>query len=119
MTVKYTIDEAAFRAEVLNSPAMVAHCRAIAENAHAIADATAPFDANDPDGIHYRDQFEVSSGTNGGIHNDRAFGRLENNDVSYDRNGTPFSVAAAVEFGTARTSAHHTIRNAMNAAAGQ
>ena len=118
MAAEYHLDYAAFGEHVLNASWMEARMRSVAEEGHAIADATAPFDADDPDGVHYRDQFEVSSGKHGGIHGDRAWARLENNDVTYDRNGKPFSVAHAVEFGNVNTPAHHTVFKAMRAAAG-
>lgn len=114
MAVRYNLDYAAFGEHVLNSAWMEAHMHGIADAAKGIAEATAPFDPADPDGQHYKERFSVSSGTHGGIHHDRAYGRLENDDTTPDG----FSVAAAVEFGNSNTPAHHTIWKAMQAAAG-
>jgi hypothetical protein len=111
----YKLNRAAFREELLNADWMVAHMAGIAERAREIAVETAPFDPADPDGQHYKERFTVSSGKQGGIHHDRAYGRLENDDTTPDG----FNVAAAVEFGNSRTPAHHTVYNAVEAAASE
>lgn len=91
--------------EMLNAPWMVADMHARAERVKVRAEATAPYDRNDPDGIHYRDAFEVESGKHGGVHHDRAYGRVTNTDQA----------ALAVEYGNRNTPRHATLRRALEA----
>lgn len=91
---------------MLNEPFMVADMAARAERVKARAEATAPYDPNDPDHMHYRDAFTVTSGTHGGYRNDRAYGLVSNDDKA----------AVFVEFGARHTPRHATLRNALAAA---
>ena len=99
----------AFGAEVLNASWMVVEMRARIERVAALAQSIAPFDPNDKDGDHYRDHFSVDSGTHGGIHHDRAYGRLTNDHVA----------AMAIEFGSygkyGRIPGHRTLGKALDA----
>ena len=75
---KYRHKYAAFNREVLNASWMEALMLEHAERGKVVAEAIAP-DAT-PFGVGYKYSFEVSSGKHGGIHHDRAYGRLENTD---------------------------------------
>jgi hypothetical protein len=57
----YHHDYAAFDRLVLCAPFMVAEMLKRAEKVKARAELTAPYDAEDPDLVHYRDHFEVSA----------------------------------------------------------
>lgn len=94
MTARYKLDYAAFGRLVLNSPAMEAEMRARAERVQAEFIATAPV-SDQPDDEHrgrYKDSSSVESGTHGGIHHDRAYGRVTVDDEA----------AMSIEYG------HHT-----------
>lgn len=75
--------------EMLRSPAMQVAMHKLAEKVAARAEAIAPFDPDDPDGRHYKDAFEVSSGVRRGLKSERAYGRVTNTD----------SAARYVEYG--------------------
>jgi len=113
----YRHDYKAFGALVLNAPWMEADMRARAERVKALAEAIAPYDPTDRDGEHYRDFFEADSGTHGGIHHDRTYGRVSNTHPA----------ARYIEFGTAEsvddkgrkhgaTPRHRTLGKALDAA---
>jgi hypothetical protein len=117
MTSRYSHDYEAFERLVLNAPFMEVEMRRRAELVKAHAEAHAPYDADDSDGQHYRDAFEVSSGRHGGAKKDRAYGRVTNDDpaavfVEYgrpagvDKNGKPYPAQAR----------HRTLGNALDAA---
>lgn len=91
--------------EMLRSGFLQADMHARAERVAAAAIASAPFDPFDPDGIHYKDAFEVSSGVRR-HKTTRAYGRVSNSDQA----------AVAVEFGNKNTPEHATLRKALNAA---
>lgn len=82
------------------------HARAERVAAAAIADASQYFDPDDPDGIHYSESFEVSSGVKHGK-TSRAYGRVRNTDDE---------TAIANEFGNKNTPERAILRKALNAA---
>lgn len=91
--------------EMLRSAEMQAAMhRIVAEKMLPFAQSIAPFDADDPDGQHYRDAFEVSSGVRHGK-TSRAYGRLTNTDKA----------AVFVEFGTKNNPRHRTLGRALDA----
>lgn len=96
----YHHNYAAFRVEVLNAGFMQAMVRAKADEIMARAEAIAPFDPTQA--THYRDAFNVSSGTYGGMRRDRAYGRVENTDAA----------AMWIEFGTSDTPRFRTLGRA-------
>jgi hypothetical protein len=102
----YRLDRAAFRRNLLNAPWMVQLMRARAEAGKAYAESVAP-DAP-PYGEGYIASFEVDAGTDGGVHRDRAYGRL--------RNTSPH--ARYIEHGTERARAHHVLAAAMDVMSG-
>jgi hypothetical protein len=71
-----------------------------AELGKAYAEATAPYDAEDRDGDHYKDHFSVRPGTR----KDRASADLVNDHVA----------AFQIEFGTSDTPAHRTLGKALD-----
>lgn len=77
------IDRKKFGEQVLCAPWMVEEMRSRAEKMKAFAIAEAPFDADDPDGVHYRDSFEVEAGIRESppFKTRRAYGRLKNTDL--------------------------------------
>lgn len=83
MPTTYRLDTAAFRALVLNPSWMVSNMHSRAEAAeelfHGIAPVGTPIDGDDDPGT-FRDSVVVTSGVNGGVHSDRAFGRLTSHD---------------------------------------
>lgn len=91
--------------EMLRSPEMQAEMLRRVKRMQAYAEATAPYDAADKDGDHYRDHFSVESGVQ---HHktSRAYGRLTNDHVA----------AVSIEFGTSKTPAHHTMLRSIDAA---
>lgn len=100
--------------ELLNAEFMVADMRARAEKVAARAVETAPFDPNDRDGQHYNERFQVEAGKHGGVHKDRAYGRVSNDDKA----------ARWVEYGMIvdgkqRVPEHATLRKALYDAAGE
>jgi hypothetical protein len=62
-----------------------------------------PYDADDPDLVHYRDHFSATAG----LRTDRAYGRVSNDDMP---------TALFVEFGTKNNPRHRTLGNALDAA---
>lgn len=86
---------------MLRSPRMESEMRRRAGRVRGLASATAARDTGD-----YAAAFRVLSGRHGGWKRDRAFGRVINNDEA-----APYN-----EFGTSRTPARHTLRNALKAA---
>jgi len=99
----YRLNPAAFRELVLNAEWMVAEMAARAERGKEFAMSVAP-DAP-PYGEGYIASFEVESGRDGGIHGDRAYGRLSNGD----------DAARYVEFGTPTIQPHHVLTRALDA----
>jgi hypothetical protein len=91
--------------EFLRSAFMEAEMRARAEKIMAVAQATAPYDANDKDGDHYRDHFHITSTREGGIKHDRAEARVVNDHVA----------AFQIEYGTEDTPRHRTLGRAADA----
>lgn len=105
----YHLDKAAFRVEVLNAPFMVAEMKARAEKALAFAESIAPVD---PKAAHpglYKASFSADSGTNGGVHHDRAWGELSNDAMVGD-----FPLAVAVEFGTQHQAGQYVLTQALD-----
>lgn len=102
--VDYRFDYEAFGVHVLNAAWMVEEMRRRAEAGKAFAEAIAPFDADDPDGQHYRDAFEADAHPYGGVHHDRAVGILRNTD----------NAARIVEYGNSKTPEHATLRKALD-----
>jgi hypothetical protein len=93
--------------EMLNAPWMVAEMHARAERVKeaAIGIAAEHVSTDDTYG-HYIDDFEVESGTEGGIHHDRAWARVTNDN----------RVAVWVEFGTSEMAEQAVLRRALDAA---
>jgi hypothetical protein len=91
--------------EMLRSPEMQAEMLRRVKRMQAYAEATAPYDAADKDGDHYRDHFLVESGVQ---HHktSRAYGRLTNDSDH----------AVQVEFGSKNNPAHHTMLRSIDAA---
>jgi hypothetical protein len=102
----YRLDPAGFREHLLNAPWMVAEMRRRAEEGKAFAESIAP-DAP-PIGEGYIASFEVESGTQGGVHHDRAYATLSNTSDH----------AVYVEFGTERNEAHHVLTRALDVMGG-
>jgi hypothetical protein len=93
--------------EMINSDFMVAEMRQRAERIRAAAEAHAPVGGEgDPHPGAYKESLTVDSGTHGGEHNDRAYGRVTAN-VPY---------AYQVEFGDKYTPRHRTLGTALDAA---
>lgn len=117
MTTQYHHDYSAFDQHVLCAPFMVEEMRKRAERVEVRAIATAPYDPNDRDLVHYRDNFEVSSGVRE-TPTRRAYGRVSNTDdptsifVEFgfeggiDKNGRAFPAFPR----------HRTLGNALDAA---
>jgi hypothetical protein len=103
MGIEYHHDYAAFRRNVLKADWMAAEMYERALRVLARAEATAPFDADDPDLVHYRDHFSATAG----LRTDRAYGRVSNDDMP---------TALFVEFGTKNNPRHRTLGNALDAA---
>lgn len=98
----YRLDLAAFREHLLNAEWMVAEMRARAERGLAFAESVAP-DAP-PYGEGYIASFHVDAGRDGGVHRDRAYATLSNDD----------DAAVYIEFGTERTEAQHVLTRALD-----
>lgn len=94
------LDPAAFRAELLNAPWMVAEMDRRAVKAFEFAEAAAPVDTGE-----YKRSFFVRSGTNGGVNNDRAFAELDNTAPD----------AVFVEYGNGKADGQHIMHRAMDA----
>lgn len=86
---------------LIRSPEMRAEMRRRAEKVKTVAEATAPVESGE-----YKSSFRVTSGARGGIRKDRAYGRVTNTAPH----------AFYVEYGTSKTPAHSTLRNALRAA---
>lgn len=103
--VTFRFDYSAFDEHVLCAPWMVEHMKARAERGKEFAESIAPFDPDDPDGMHYRDAFEadayIHTYKNG---KRRASGVLRNTDRA----------ALPVEFGNAHTPEHGVLRKALD-----
>jgi hypothetical protein len=78
LMTSYHLNYGAFRALVLNAPWMVAEMESHIGRAFSAAEAISPVDEGGPHPGRYRASFRVRSGTNGGIHHDRAFAELSN-----------------------------------------
>lgn len=93
--------------QMLRSPEMQAAMHRLAEKVAARAVLLAPFDPDDPDGQHYKDAFEVSSGVREPTPTSkaRAYGRVTNTD----------SAARFVEFGTKNNPRHRVLGRALDA----
>lgn len=83
------------------SEQMATAMRRRAEVVRAVAESSAPFDPEDPDG-HFRDSFEVAVAEDRGV----AVGIVYTTDPA----------GAYIELGTSDTPAHHTLHNALAAA---
>lgn len=105
----YRHDYVKFGENVLNAGFMVAEMLARGEKVLARAIETAPYYEDDPDHIHYRDNFVLTGGTHGGEGHDRAFAKVSNRDMP---------TALFVEFGTSTMGRHRTLGNALDAASG-
>jgi|SRR5882757_8063872 len=93
--------------EMLNAPWMVAEMHARAERVKEAAIGLAAEHVSTDDRYgHYIDDFEVDSGTEGGIHHDRAWARVTNDN----------EIAAYVEFGTSKMTEQAILRRALDAA---
>jgi hypothetical protein len=94
--------------EMLRSEFMQEEMKRRADRVRDLAEATAPVGPeNDPHRGEFKGSFRSYVVARGGRKNDRAAGIVEN-DAPY---------AVHVEFGTSRTRGHHTLRNALRAAA--
>lgn len=116
MTTQYHHDYAAFDENVLCAPFMVAEMLKRAERVKLRAEVTAPFYADDVDGEHYKDDFDVTAGIRE-TPTRRAYGRVTNDN----------SAAVLVEFGRpagidkngkhyGAQERHRTLGNALDAA---
>lgn len=105
MGARYVHNYAAFDRLVLCAPFMIANMAERGGRVLAFAVAHAPFDPDDPDGVHYNERFELT----GGIteeHSRRAYARVSNTDwptclwVEYgfhagiDKHGDPYPAFA-------------------------
>jgi hypothetical protein len=72
---KYRLDPAGFRRNLLQADFMVAEMHRRAERVKEAAEASAPQDTGE-----YRSSFKVETVRDGGIHHDRAEGRVVNTD---------------------------------------
>jgi hypothetical protein len=94
--------------EMLRSDFIAAEMLRRAEKVKAQAEATAPYDPDDPDQTHYRDAFRTEVDRRGGAHHDRAVARVVNDDKA----------AFFVEYGTRNNDRHRTLGKALDAARG-
>jgi hypothetical protein len=92
--------------QMLRTDAMLAHMVALAEKVKAEAVVTAPYDPQSKDGTHYKEAFTVSGTKAGGVHKDRAEGKVSNTDVA----------AFFIEYGTGHSPRHRTLGKALDAA---
>jgi hypothetical protein len=93
--------------EMLRSEFMKAEMKRRADRVRDLAAATAPVGpARDPHRGEFKSGFRSRAVNRGGRKDDRAAGYVENADPR----------AMHIEFGTSRTPAHHTLRNALHAA---
>ena len=100
---RFEVDYAGI-SEMLNAEWMQAEMLRRAKAGQEFAQSIAPYDPTSRDGSHYRDSFETSSGTHGGIHHDRAYGRLENTD----------DAALFIEIGSKHGPAHHILGKSLD-----
>lgn len=111
MGADYRHNYGAFDRQVLNSEMMQTAMRHRAEKVQARFVETAPV-SDEPDGDRrYKDSSEVSSGLNGGVNNNRAFGRVT---VTHE-------AAMAIEYGHIAENGRpvegsYTLTNALEAA---
>lgn len=94
--------------EMLNAEFMRQAMLNRAEKIATLAGATAPvYEGTDTEHEpgRYKRSFKASAGTHGGVHHDRAYGRVENDAPE----------AAIVEFGNSKTPRYATLRNAAAA----
>lgn len=94
--------------EMLNAPWMEAAMRQLIEPAKPVAEGLAPVgklsDGDQTPGS-YKADFHIESGRCGGVHHDRAYGRLVNNDPN----------AFMVEFGNRNIRKHRVLGKALGA----
>jgi hypothetical protein len=105
-SANYRLNPAAFRHHLLNAEFMVEHMRVLAERGKVYAKSVAP-DAP-PYGEGYIASFHVDAGRDGGIHHDRAYAVLSNDD----------DAAVYVEFGTENQHGRHVLLSAMDVMGG-
>lgn len=103
----YRHDYVAFDRLVLSAPFMIAEMEKRGDRVLARAELTAPYYAEDADGEHYRDDFELEVGIRE-TPTRRAFARVSNHN----------SAAFLVEFGSKNNPRHRTLGNALDAAGG-
>ena len=102
----YRLDPAGFREHLLNADWMVEAMRQRAERGKDFAESIAP-DAP-PYGEGYIASFHVEAGSHGGIHGDRAYATLSNDD----------DAAVFIEFGTPTNAPHHVLTQALDVMGG-
>lgn len=95
----YRLNPVAFRAELLNAPWMVAEMDRHAVKGFEFAESVAPVDTG-----AYKSSFFIRSGTNGGVHHDRAFAELDNTADD----------AVFVEYGNGKQDGQHVMHRAMD-----
>ncbi len=106
MAIRYVHNYAAFDRLVLCAPFMVEEMGKRGGKVLAFAEAHAPFDPDDPDGVHYREAFELTVGIRV-IQSRRAYARVSNTD---------WPTCLFVEYGTKNNPRHRTLGAALNAA---
>ena len=99
MGAKYTLDPVAFRENLLNAEWMVALMHSRAEEGAAFARSIAPVDEESDHPGRYKAGIGVESGRDGGVHHDRAYGRVTASAPE----------SRFVEFGTEHNDAHHVL----------
>lgn len=104
MGARYHHDYAAFDAHVLCAPFMVEEMLRRAELGKVFAEAHAPYDPDDPDLVHYRDNFEAAAFVGEALKGLRAIGRLSNTDMP---------TALFAEFGTVNNPRHRTLGTSL------
>jgi hypothetical protein len=92
--------------ELLNSDAMVAAMVEEAAKVMSAAESTAPVATQGDHPGRYKASFSLSGGKHGGIHSDRAFGRVTNDAPE----------AVFVEFGSKNNPKYRTLGHALDAA---
>ena len=110
MTSTYKHDYVKFDQNVLCADFMVAEMISRGEKVLARAEETAPYFAEDPDFVHYRDNFVLTAGIREEPEGSRrAFAKVSNTDMP---------TAIFVEFGTVNNPRYRTLGNALDAASG-
>jgi hypothetical protein len=104
----YHHDYAAFDRLVLCAPFMVEEMLSRGAKVLARAEATAPYDEDDPDGVHYRESFVLTGGIREGKTR-RAYARVSNHDMP---------TALLVEFGAWNVPRYRILGNALDGASG-